>query len=83
MAETLVGKVVHYYDHLGVAVFELTQNLKVGSTVHIKGAHDDFSQGIKEIQYEHEAISEGPAGKQVGVRVDQKVHENDQVFVVT
>lgn len=80
--EKLIGKVIHYYGKLGVAIIELSEPLKVGQTVHFKGAHDDFTQEVSELQYEHQAIPEGKAGQQVGLKVTQKVHENDQVFLV-
>jgi hypothetical protein len=34
-----VGKVTHYYDHISVAVLELTGELKVGDTIHILAHH--------------------------------------------
>ncbi len=81
--EKLIGKVTHYYGKLGVAIIELSDSLKVGETIHFKGAHDDFTQEVTDLQFEHQAIPEGKTGQQVGVKVDQKVHENDQVFVVS
>lgn len=81
--EKLIGKIVHYYGKLGVAIIELSDTLAVGNTIHVKGAHDDFIQEVKELQYEHEAIPEAKSGQQVGIKVDQKVHENDQVFLVS
>lgn len=79
--EKLIGKVKHYYGKLGVVIVELTDNLKVGDTIHFKGAHDDFTQEVGEMQYEHEAIQSAKAGQQVGIKVEGKVHENDQVFL--
>ncbi len=79
--EKLIGKVTHYYGKLGVAIIELSEPLRLGQTIHFKGAHDDFTQEVTDLQYEHAAIEEGKAGQQVGVKVSQKVHENDQVFL--
>lgn len=80
--EKCIGKVSHYYGKLRVAIVDLADSLEVGQTVRFKGAHNDFSQEIKEMQYDHKNIDRGTKGQQVGVKVDQKVHENDQVFVV-
>lgn len=80
--EKLVGKITHFYDHLNVGIIELNDTLKVGQTIHIKGAHDDFTQEVGELQYEHASIPEGKPRQQVGLKVAQKVHENDQVFIV-
>jgi putative protease len=79
--EKLVGKIIHYYGKLGVVIIELSETLEVGKTIHIKGAHDDFTQEVKELQYEHQAITAGKAGQQVGLKVDQKIHENDEVYL--
>ncbi len=80
--EKLVGKVTHFYGHLGVAIIKLSEKLKVGSQIHFRGAHDDIIQEVKEMQYEHQAITEGKPGQQVGIKVQEKVHEHDQVFLV-
>ena len=80
--EHLVGKVTHYYDKLGVAILDLFDSLSVGQTVRFKGAHDDFSQTVNGMQFDHAEISEAHSGEEVGIKVEQKVHENDEVFVV-
>jgi hypothetical protein len=79
--ETLVGKISHYYNKLNVAIIDLAAPLNVGQTVHIKGAHDDFTQVIGEMQFELHSIESGKKGQSVGIKVSQKVHENDQVFL--
>lgn len=81
--EKLVGKITHYYGKLGVAIIELADSLSVGQTVHIKGAHDDLTQEVKQLQLEFKDVQTATAGVSVGLKVDQKVHENDQVFVVS
>lgn len=81
--EQLIGKIVHYYDQIGVAIIELNAALKIGQTVRIKGVHDDFTQTVNQMQFEHQDIQTGKKGQQIGIKVDQKVHENDQVFVVS
>lgn len=81
--EKPIGKITHYYGKLGVAIVKLVAPLKVGQIVHFKGATDDFSQEIKEMQFDHQAISEGSAGQEIGIKVDQKVHENDQVLAAS
>ena len=80
--EKLIGIISHFYNKLNVAIIDLADVLSVGQTVHIKGAHDDFTQQIKELQFEHENIPAGKKGQSVGIKVEQKVHENDQVFLV-
>ena len=83
MAEKEIGKISHYYNHLSVGIIDLNAPLKVGDTIHIKGAHDDFTQKVDSIQLEHESVEEADAGTQAGVKVANKVHENDTVYLVT
>lgn len=79
--EQLVGKVTHYYGKLGVAIVELSAPLAVGQQIHVKGAHDDFTQEVKDMQFEHQAITAGRPKQQVGIKVEKAAHENDQVFL--
>jgi translation elongation factor EF-1alpha len=81
--EQLIGRITHYYSHLSVGIIELTDGeLNVGDTIHIKGAHTDFSQTIDSIQIEHQNVARAEKGKVVGIKVKDKVREHDQVFRV-
>lgn len=82
--ERLIGRITHYYSHLGVGIIELTEGeLKVGDVVHIKGAHTDFKQTVDSIQLEHQSVDHADKGKSAGVKVKEKVREHDQVFLVS
>lgn len=83
MADFKVGKVTHYYDKIGVAVVELTDNLAVGDTIKISGHGREFTQEVDSIQIEHEKIKEAKKGQTIGLRVDEKAKENDEVYKVT
>ena len=79
--EKLVGRIIHYYSHLGVGIIELTGGeLKVGDIIHVKGKHTDFTQSVDSIQIEHQDVTRAEKGKVVGIKVTEKVHEHDQVF---
>jgi len=75
-----VGRITHYFSKIGVAVVELTGTLNVGDTVHIKGAHTDFKQVVGSMEIEHKPIQTAKKGQSIGLKLDQKVHENDVVF---
>lgn len=81
--ETEIGKVVHFYDKLGVAIIELSAPLKVGDTIKVKQGEDEFEQPVTSMQVEHEAVESGKKGDSVGVKVDQKVKESAAVYKVT
>jgi len=82
MEEKEVGKIIHYFGKISVGIIELTDTLRVGDTIHIKGAHDDFTQEVGSIQIEHEQIQEAKAGEAIGIKVKDIVHEHDKVYKV-
>jgi putative protease len=65
-----------------VGIIELSDSLKVGETIHLKGHSSDFTQVVDSMQIEHANVQEAKAGDFVGIKVSQKVHQNDQVFKV-
>lgn len=82
MAEKEIGKIIHYFAHVGAAVIELYDALKVGDKIHIKGHTADFMQDVTSMQIEHAGVSEAKAADQVGIKIDQKVHQHDKVYKV-
>jgi putative protease len=76
----LIGKVIHVYDKINVAVLRLNQTLKVGDSVHFLGHSTDFQQEIASMQVEHAGVTEGKAGTEVAVKVKQRVRSGDSVF---
>ena len=80
MEEKEIGKITHYYSKLGVGLIELTDALKVGDTIHIKGHSEDFTQQVTSMRIEYQDIQEAASGQTVGIKVDQKVHANDKVY---
>lgn len=83
MAEEEIGRVTHYFNKIGVAGIELTGQLSVGDTIHIKGHTSDWAQEVGSIQIEHEFVEVGKAGDSVGIKVDGHAHEHDAVYRVT
>jgi len=82
MQEKEVGTITHWFGHISVGIIELSDMLKVGDTIHIKGIHDDFTQKVDSIQIEHENVTEAKKGDAVGIKVSQKVHPHDKVYKV-
>ena len=80
--EKLIGEITHYFGKVSVGIIKLTDELKVGDTVHIKGHTSDFTQQVSSMQIEHVEVSEAKSGDDAGIKVDQKVHEHDSVFKV-
>ena len=82
MEEKEIGKVTHYYGNLSVGIIELTDALKLGETIHIKGHTSDFTQNVESMQVEHANVSEAKSGDVIGIKVAQKVHIGDKVLKV-
>lgn len=80
--EREVGAISHYYTKIGVAVIELSDTLKVGDTIHVKGATSDFTQKVNSMQIEHKGVEEAKKGESIGLKVKEHAREHDKVFVV-
>ena len=78
-----IGKVTHYFTKIGVCVVELSKDLKVGDTIHIKGATSDFKQKVDSMQIEHDKLEEAKAGQAIGMKVKEHAREHDKVYKVT
>ena len=79
----LIGKVVHYFDKIGVAVIALSGSLKVGDTIRIAGGEStDFTQEIDAMEAEHEKIKSAKKGDEVGTKVKEKVRDGYKVYKV-
>jgi putative protease len=76
-----IGKITKYYSKIGVAVIELSSTIKTGDRISVKGATTDFSQVVESLQVEKQSIQEAGAGKEVALKVKEKVRENDIVFL--
>ncbi|MDD5656220.1 MAG: hypothetical protein PHF00_03090 [Elusimicrobia bacterium] len=83
MGEKEIGKITHYFQHVSAGVIALADELQVGDTIHIRGAHDDITQVVESMQVEHKPVSAAKPGDQVGIKVSHKVHPHDKVFKVT
>ena len=82
MEEQELGIVTHYFGKVSVGIIQLSAPLKVGDTIHIKGAHDDFTQTVGSMEVDHKPVPSGKAGDLIGIRIDKPVHPNDKVFLV-
>ena len=82
MAEKLIGKVTHYFTAIGVGAIKLKGKIKVGDILRFKGATTDFQQKVISLQYNRQDIKEAKPGQEVGIKTEQRVREDDKVFLV-
>lgn len=84
MSETKIGRVTHYYDKIGVAVLELSSELKVGDKIKfVRGGEDLFEQEVGSIQMEHQTVDRAKKGADIGLKVDEEVKDGAEVFKIT
>ncbi len=77
----LVGKVIHYYDKIGVAVVKLEKALKVGDKVKFVHGENEFEQTIESMQLEHEQIEAGKKGQEVAIKVDKETKTGTEIHL--
>ena len=80
--EKEVGKISTYFSHVGVAAIKVSDKLKIGDKIRIKGNTTDFEQKVESMQMENEKVKEARKGDHVGIKVSERVRPNDKVFLV-
>jgi len=81
LKEKPVGKITHYYSKIGVGIVELKGKLAVGNKVKIKGHSTEFDQNVDSIQIDHKEVDEAKSGDIVGIKVNDKVREGDEIYI--
>ena len=76
----LIGRVIHYYDKIGVAVIKLQKGLKVKDKVKFEKGDMSFEQVIESMQLEHEHVTSGKKGQEIAVKVDKITKDGVLVY---
>jgi len=83
MVEEKIGIVEHFFTNISVAAIKITDGkLKVGDTIHIVGAHTDFTQLVDRIEIDRKPIETAKPGDAIGIKVKDRVREHDIVYKV-
>lgn len=83
MVEEKIGVVEHFFTKISVAAIKITDGeLKIGDTIHIVGAHTDLKQKIESMQIDRKPVETVKIGDSVGIKVKDRVRENDVVYKV-
>jgi len=77
-----IGKIRHFYQKINVAVVELTDELKQGDEILIKGKITNLRQKAESMQVEHKNIAVAKKGESIGLKVNEPVKESDTVYKV-
>lgn len=77
------GKITHYFDKIGVAVMEVTDNeLNVGDMIRIGEFGKGVEQKVESMQVEHQQVQQAKVGDEVGLKVEKPTKENEVVYKV-
>ena len=76
----LVGKVVHYYDQLGVAGVQVVDVIRVGDFLEFDGSGKTVAQLVESIELDRRSVKEVGAGQRAGLKVTHPVDKGDRIF---
>ncbi len=77
-----VGKIIHFFPKINVAVVHASREIRVGDKLLIEGRGKSFEQVVSSMQVEHKNITDAKAGQEFGMKTDQPVKEGDVVYKV-
>jgi translation elongation factor EF-1alpha len=81
MEEQEVGKVTNFYVKISVAAIKITGGvIRIGDTLHFKGHTTDFQDTVASVEVENQPVDEAGPGDEVGIKVKERVRENDRVY---
>ena len=76
-----IGSVVNYYKHVSAAEIRLWGDLKVGDEIVIEGkTTGSLIQKVESMQIDGHDITEVQKGRNIGIKVKDKVRPNDLVY---
>jgi len=83
MEEEQVGRVTNFYVKVSVAAIKVTSGvIRIGDRLHFKGHTTDFEEKVASMEIENQPVNEAGLGNEVGIKVKQRVRENDKVYKV-
>ncbi len=83
MPEEQVGVIVKFFTKPSVAAIEVTnESIKTGDLLHYQGHTTDFTEEVASIEIDNQSVDEAKVGDLVGIKVKERVRENDKVYKV-
>lgn len=77
-----VGRITHYFNKIGVAVVEVSDEIKKGDKIVIKGHTTNLEQIVESMQIEHKSVDVASKGQSIGLKVNDRVREGDKVYKI-
>lgn len=83
MPDEQVAVIVKFFAKPSVAALEVTHGtIKKGDILRYKGHTTDFTEEISSMEIDNQVVDEVKVGDLVGVKVKERVRENDKVYKV-
>ena len=83
MSEEQVAVIVKFFTKPSVAALEVTSgSIKKGDMLRYKGHTTDFTEEVVSMQIDNEVVDEAKVGDLIGIKVKERVRENDKVYKV-
>lgn len=78
--EKEIGKVVHWYGKINVAVVKLAEGLKVGDAVKVRHGETEFEDAVSSMQLDHKPVESGKKGQEVAIQFSQEAKDGALIF---
>jgi len=83
MSEEQVAVIVKFFAKPSVAALEVTSgSLNTGDVLRYKGHTTDFTEKVISMELDNQAVETAKVGDLVGIKVKERVRENDKVYKV-
>jgi putative protease len=83
MPEQQVGVIVKFFAKPSVAAIEVTNGtIKKGDMLRFLGHTTDFTEEAQSMQIDNQPVEEAKVGDMLGMKVSERVRENDKVYKV-
>ena len=74
-----LGKVIHWYDKISVAVIKLDAPLKKGDKIVVKHGEEEFEDTITSMQIDHKDVDSAKKGDDAAVKLSKKAKEGSLI----
>jgi len=83
MPEEQVAVIVKFFTKPSVAALEVTSgSINTGDVLRYKGHTTDFTEEVTSMEVDNQPVQEAKVGDLVGIKVKERVRENDKAYKV-
>ena len=78
--EKEIGKVIHWYGKINVAVVKLAGALKVGDAIKVRHGESEFKDAVSSMQLDHKPVEAGKKGQEIAIQLSQEAKDGTLVY---